>query len=242
LINEEDAAMPLAGGIMQYGHQCGMIWGAALAAGAQAYRRLGPGPGAETNAVIASQRLVESFYALNSNINCRDITGLDKSSSAWRMLYYFLGKGGTLRCFNRAVTYAKASFKSIDTSLSEKNFEAPSPPVSCAAMVAKKMGASEMHAVMAAGLAGGIGLTGGACGALGAALWIRGINSLDLEGAKIEYQSPENEEVIDRFLKCTNSKFKCSRIAGRKFGDICDHASYLSSGGCSEIIEVLAAQ
>ena len=30
--------MPLAGGFMGYGYQCGMLWGAALAAGAQAYR------------------------------------------------------------------------------------------------------------------------------------------------------------------------------------------------------------
>jgi len=42
LETEENAAMPLAGGIMQYGYQCGMIWGATLAAGAQAYRLLGP--------------------------------------------------------------------------------------------------------------------------------------------------------------------------------------------------------
>ena len=33
---EEHAAGPLAGGIMQHGYQCGMIWGATLAAGAQA--------------------------------------------------------------------------------------------------------------------------------------------------------------------------------------------------------------
>jgi hypothetical protein len=29
--NEEHASDPLAGGIMQNGHQCGMIWGATLA-------------------------------------------------------------------------------------------------------------------------------------------------------------------------------------------------------------------
>jgi len=38
---EERAAMPFAGGIMQHGYQCGMIWGATLAAGAQAYRLVG---------------------------------------------------------------------------------------------------------------------------------------------------------------------------------------------------------
>ena len=33
--------MPLAGGFMGYGYQCGMLWGAVLAAGAQAYRIFG---------------------------------------------------------------------------------------------------------------------------------------------------------------------------------------------------------
>jgi hypothetical protein len=35
---EEKATIPLAGGIVNQGYQCGMIWGATLAAGAQAYR------------------------------------------------------------------------------------------------------------------------------------------------------------------------------------------------------------
>ena len=55
--------MPFAGGIANQGYQCGMLWGAALAAGAQAYRLFGPGPRAETEAIIAAQRLVESFRA-----------------------------------------------------------------------------------------------------------------------------------------------------------------------------------
>ena len=33
---EEKASMPLAGGIANMGYQCGMLWGAALAAGAEA--------------------------------------------------------------------------------------------------------------------------------------------------------------------------------------------------------------
>ena len=41
---EERAAAPLAGGIMNYGYQCGIVWGAALAAGAQAYRLYGASP------------------------------------------------------------------------------------------------------------------------------------------------------------------------------------------------------
>jgi hypothetical protein len=35
----EKAIDPLAGGILRHGHQCGMLWGAALAVGAEAYRK-----------------------------------------------------------------------------------------------------------------------------------------------------------------------------------------------------------
>jgi hypothetical protein len=234
--------MPLAGGIMQHGYQCGMIWGATLAAGAQAYRLLGPGPQAETKAIIAAQRLVESFRALNNNINCLEITGLDKSSSTMQMIIYFLIKGGTIGCFRRVTRYAQEAFSEINYALSETDIEAPSPPVSCAAMLAKKMGLSEMHTVMAAGLAGGIGLCGGACGALGAAIWIIGMNSIKEGAGKIDYKNPIGLDAIDRFLKCTDYEFECSEIVGRRFENVDDHASYLRDGGCSKIIEVLATK
>jgi len=239
---EENAVMPLAGGIMQHGYQCGMIWGATLAAGAQAYRLLGPGPQAETKAIIAAQRLVESFRALNNNINCLEITGLDKSSSTMQMIIYFLIKGGTIGCFRRVARYAQEAFSEINYALSETDIEAPSPPVSCAAMLAKKMGLSEMHTVMAAGLAGGIGLCGGACGALGAAIWIIGMNSIKEGAGKIDYKNPIGLDAIDRFLKCTDYEFECSEIVGRRFENIDDHADYLRGGGCSKIIEVLATK
>ncbi len=234
--------MPLAGGIMQHGYQCGMIWGAALAAGAQAYRLLGPGPQAETKAIIAAQRLVESFRARNNSINCLEITNIDKSSSTMQMITYFLIKGGTIGCMRMAARYAPVAFSEINTALSEEHIEAPSPPVSCAAMLAQKMGVSDMHAVMAAGFAGGIGLCGGACGALGAAIWIIGMNSSKEGVGKIDFKNPKAIDAIDRFMKCTDSEFECSKIVGRRFENIGDHADYLRDGGCSKIIEVLAVE
>ena len=234
--------MPLAGGIMQHGYQCGMIWGATLAAGAQAYRLLGPGPQAETAAVNAAQRLVESFRARNKNINCQEITNIDKSSSTMQMIMYFLIKGGTIGCMRMAAKYAPVAFSEINTALSEKHIEAPSPPVSCAAMLAQKMGVSDMHTVMAAGFAGGIGLCGGACGALGAAIWIIGMNSSKEGPVKIDFKNPKAIETIERFMKCTDFEFECSKIVGRKFENIHDHACHLRDGGCSKIIEVLATK
>ena len=66
--SEECAAMPLAGGMMQHGYQCGMIWGTTLAAGAQAYRLFGPGAQAETRAIVAAQGLVEAFRARHNTM------------------------------------------------------------------------------------------------------------------------------------------------------------------------------
>ena len=227
---------------MQQGYQCGMIWGATLAAGAEAYRLYGPGPQAETRAIIVAQRLVESFRVRNNSINCLELTGTKWQSpmQVLQVLKYFM-KGGAINCTRMAVRYAPAAFSEINTVLSDKHIEAPSPPVSCAAMLAQKMGASDMHAVMAAGLAGGIGLCGGACGALGAAIWIIGMN-YSKEDGKIDFKNPRATDAIDRFLKCTDSRFECSEIVGRRFEDVNDHAEFLRNGGCSKIIEVLAAE
>jgi hypothetical protein len=235
---EERAADPLAGGIM-HGYQCGMIWGAALAAGAQAYRVLGPGPQAEAAAVLAAQRVVESYRSVNKYINCRQVTELDMTKPSTRMMIRFILKGGIGKCFGGTARYAPLAFDDITAVLSDGQIEVPSAPVSCAALLAQKKGAPEMHQVMAAGFAGGIGLSGGACGALGAAIWIDGMNLLK-EGGKMSYKAPHVLDTIERFIKCTDYEFECSKIVGRKFEGIGDHASYLRDGGCLKIIEVLA--
>ena len=238
---EEEGTAPLAGGIMQHGYQCGMLWGTALAAGAEAYQRFGPGPQAETGAIMAAQRLVESFRVRHNHIDCLELTGVDwQNLSMQVMLKYFI-TGRVIRCFGMAGKYAPVAFDEINAALSEEHIEVPSPPVSCAAMLARKMGVSEMHAVMAAGFAGGIGLSGGACGALGAAIWIIAMNSRKEGASKMDFQNPRAMDAIDRFVECTDCEFECSKIVGRRFESIGDHAEYISNGGCSKIIEVLAA-
>jgi len=238
---EERAALLLAGGMMQHGYQCGMIWGAALAAGAQAYRLFGPGAQAETGAILASQRLVEIFRARNNTINCHDITNLDTSSTNLQMINYFLIKGGTIGCFRMTAEYAPDAFTVIDSVLAEKQFEVQCTPASCATLLAQKMGASDRHAVMAAGLAGGIGLCGGGCGALGAAIWIIGMNSIKNGAGKIEFKNPRAIDAIESFMECTDYELECSAIVGRNFANTDEHAGYLQEGGCSKLIEVLAA-
>ena len=158
-----------------------------------------------------------------------------------KLLKFFI-KGGPVICLRMIVGYAPEAFKEINTALSEINIEAPFPPVSCAAMLARKMGASDMHTIMAAGLAGGIGLSGSACGALGAAIWISGMTSITA-GADNKTLNSSTSNTVERFLKgAADFKFLCSEIVGWKFENIADHASYLNNGGCSEIIEDLASK
>jgi len=239
---EEQAAMPLAGGLMNHGYQCGMLWGATLAGGAQAYRLFGPGPQAETATILAGQRLAETFGARNNNeINCLEITHMNMQGRIQiSKLLKFLIKGGPVICLRMIVGYAPDAFRDINSALSGKHNETISSPISCAAMLAQKMGASDMHAVMAAGFAGGIGLSGGACGALGTAIWINSMNSIK-EGASNKVINSRASDSIERFLKSASDfKFECSEIVGRKFENVSDHADYLRNGGCSKIIEVLA--
>ena len=73
---------------------------------------------------------------------------------------------------------------------------------------------------MAAGLAGGIGLSGGACGALGAAIWLIEMARVTEGGGNVEFNSPEATEAIDRFVQSTDCEFECAKIAGRKFVDV----------------------
>jgi len=247
---EEGAVAPLAGGIMGNGYQCGMLWGAALAAGAQAYQLLGPGAQAEAEAVSCTQKLVESFLARNKYINCSELTDLNlklmnskeasKRSLAAQGLK-FIFKGGPIVCFSMSAYYARAAFNEINTGVGRNPVEAPASPVSCAALLAQKMGASDLHVVMAAGFAGGIGLSGGACGALGAALWIAGMKYSQEKGVKIGYENPIGMAVIEKYLESADYEFECSKIVGRKFENVTDHASYLHQGGCTKIIDALAA-
>jgi hypothetical protein len=243
---EEHAAMPLAGGIEQMGYQCGQLWGAALAAGAQAYRLFGSGSQAEAAAVIATQRLVDAFRTRYKATDCLELTGLNlrdgEARAQTKQMLKFFAKGGPIRCFSMSAGYARAAFGEINAAFAADQLEAPAPPVSCAALLAQKMGASDLQTVMAAGLAGGIGLSGGACGAIGAAIWLIEMRRAQDGTAKVEYNSPEATEAIDRFLKSTDYEFECARIVGRKFEDAGDHACYVREGGCARTLEALAAQ
>ncbi len=230
---EEHAAAPLAGGIVSQGYQCGMVWGSALAAGSEACRRFGAGGAAEAAAIVASQRIVESFRARNGAVDCFDVTGTDMRSKG--QVWKFLLTGKPIGCFSMAARYAPVAVAAIGDTLDNPPAEVPDAPVSCAALLARRLGASDEHAVTAAGLAGGIGLSGGACGALGAAIWLDAMRG----GGDFKATEARATRLVDRFLKASGYRFECAEIAARRFADTADHAAYLRGGGCAAILDAL---
>ena len=58
---EELAADPLAGGLMKTQNQCGMLWGSALVAGAESFRRHKNHGQSIAMAIIGTQHIVESL-------------------------------------------------------------------------------------------------------------------------------------------------------------------------------------
>ncbi len=231
---EEHAAAPLAGGIVRNGYQCGMVGGAALAAGAEAYRRLGGGHRAEAASLVAARRIVESFRAQNGAVDCFDLTETDFGST--RQLWKYLLSGKPIRCFRMAARYAPVALAETRAALGEVAADAPPAPPSCSALVASRRGAADLHAGLAAGFAGGIGLSGGACGALATAVW------LDAMTGGGDYKAVESRatRVVERFLEASGRRFECSEIVGRRFADVADHAAHLRGGGCAGILEALA--
>ncbi len=234
---EEAGAAPLAGGIAQQGYQCGIVWGAALAAGAEAHRRHGSGPQAEAAAMRASQEVTEAFRERNGSIDCLELTDTDWTKRS-QMLMNFL-KGGPITCTMMSVRFAPEACDQIHDSLAVEAVEPSCTPASCAATLVKRLGYSDEHATMAAGFAGGVGLSGGACGALGAAAWIIGMEAAE-EGTKYAEVNARVSQVIDAFVKSSDFEFECSEIVGRTFEDIDDHSRHVHSGGCSEILDTLA--
>lgn len=139
--------------------------------------------------------------------------------------------------FSHTARFPPEAIIEINKALSEADVQAPTPPVSCASVLAQQMGASEMQMVMAARFAGGIGLSGGACGALGAAVWLTSMESIEGGASKIDYNNPWVLEAIDRFVNSSDYEFESSEIVGPRFEDVSDHAAYLREGGCSQIIK-----
>lgn len=233
----EKAADPLAGGIMQLGHQCGMLWGSALAVGAESRRRTDNPHKATAMAINATRSVMDEFYAKKRTHDCYEITRTD-FTSGFQMFRYMIF--GAHSCFRMAKKVGPGIAKAAEEGLAQSHNSLPGKCLSCATETAKKMGATEEQAAMAAGLAGGMGLSGNACGALGAAIWLKTLQSGADGDLKANMKNPAAKKTLDRFYEASGFKILCRAITERNFATPAGHTAFIEKGGCKEIIEALA--
>ncbi|MCP4219268.1 MAG: C_GCAxxG_C_C family protein [bacterium] len=239
LDTEERASDPLCGGMMGKGCQCGMLWGAVLAVGAESFRRYETNGQAIAKAVTATQHLMASFKKRTGSVDCRDVTHCDLSN-IFGPVKLILFKSWT--CLSLSKKWAPEAIQAANEGLALEQTQDPGQPISCACEVAKKMGASDEETASVAGFAGGMGLSGNACGALGAAVWLKSIAwaKVPENSKKSPNDNPKAKETLKAFYAETGSEILCEKISGRRFKTMDDHTEFIKNGGCEALINVLA--
>lgn len=235
---EECAADPLAGGIAQQGYQCGMLWGSSLAAGAESYRRNKNAGLAIGITIKTVQNLMESFSNRTGHSDCFDITSCDFKSKLG--VVKLLISGRFLNCFKLAEKWAPEAIQAAEKGLSSEYDDLPQSVKSCASEVARKMGANDEEMVMVSGFAGGLGLSGNACGALSAAIWMNTLEMCKKQNVKSAFRNPNAAKILETFYKTTDYEILCEKITGRNFKTIDEHTEFIEQGGCDKLITILA--
>ncbi|MGI9531605.1 C-GCAxxG-C-C family (seleno)protein, partial [Lutimonas sp.] len=229
---------PLSGGIMQEGYQCGMLWGVSLAVGAEAYKTCAHTSQAIIVAIEASKLLMESFIAKEHTSQCIEITDCNFKNNLSFAKYMISGR--FLHCFQLAEDWAPQAVKKARESLALKphNFNFS---MSCATEVAKKMGASDKEAIMVAGFAGGLGLSGSGCGALSAAIWMHALSWCRDHKKGSAMKNARAGELLSSFLVQHEGQFTCEEICSKQFSGVDEHTNYLMKGGCHQLISDLSS-
>ena len=238
LENEEHAADPLAGGILQQGYQCGMLWGASLAVGAESFRRCGDRDRAIGMAIKATQHIMKSFINRTNTADCSEITDCNWSNKFSIAKYFFSGKFWA--CYKLAEKWAPEAIQSAIEGLSLDQTDLPKQPISCASEFVRKMGATDEEMVMVTGFAGGLGLSGNGCGVLSAAIWMSTLTRIREQNYKASLSDPIAERILKTFYEATGYEMECHKITGKCFKMIDDHTEFIKSGGCDKLINGLA--
>jgi len=238
LEQEEKASDPFAGGILQQGYQCGLLWGATMAIGAESFRRnenLGISIG---QTIRTTQLLLKSFVKQTNSIECEDITEIDFSKKLGLAKFFFTGK--FLSCYTLADKCAPDAINSVKEGLSLDTSDINEETFSCASEVIKEMGGTEKEMAMVAGFAGGLGLSGSACGALSAAIWKTILELVKKDDWKASMSDTDSDRILKRFYEATDYKMECSEICGRSFKTFDEHTDFIRNGGCEKLINIMA--
>lgn len=253
----EQAIHAFSGGFMHSGAACGLLTGAALAAGFLAKERFHDEETRIEATLYATIMLAQAHPELTTSINCKDITEVSLTTLGGRLSYLLKGKGSL--CGRLHIKWASQAHEIIEKAFIEFNENRSKKNcANCAVATLKKLGPSfgmsVEDATVVAGLAGGVGLLGNVCGALAAGVFALSAapylrqtqesRDSQIRGALQElwgsaYQGPAKQlqqDFNERFSEVT-----CSKIVGRKFLDIDDHANFISEGGCKEVIEFVTS-
>ncbi|MBD3316953.1 MAG: hypothetical protein GF344_14285 [Chitinivibrionales bacterium] len=240
---QERATETLGAGLLITGNQCGFLWGTSLAAGAEAYRKFSDKKKASIMAILSSQQIVASFRKTAKSLNCRDITGYDLSKKLDMAKFYLksIRQGLVFNpCFNLAEKWAPQAIKSVHEGLADGDYNPNTQSDNCASKVVEMMGGNDEEQVLVAGFAGGVGLSGNACGALGAAIWMKSLQWCRENPNKACLTNPEAKKTMEAFQKATNAKMKCSAVCGSNFSSLEEHAAFVADGGCEDVLNKLA--
>ncbi|MEQ9063254.1 MAG: C-GCAxxG-C-C family protein [Vicingaceae bacterium] len=233
----ERAADPLAGGIFQNGYQCGMLWGSSLAVGAEAYRTYPEIEMAIPITVLATQNIMKSYSESEDTFLCKDVTQCDFKNK-WSFAKYMIS-GRFLYCFKLAEKWAPKAIEAAKKGLNHDQSSVVFSSSNCASETARRLGASKEQMVMVAGFAGGLGLSGSACGALSAAIWMRTIKWCTENPKKTSMSNPYAKATIEEFDQATDGRILCADLANRSFNTFEDHIEYMKEGGCANLITAL---
>ena len=186
---------------------------------------------------------MDSFLKTAKSVDCRDIIRFDLTNKSdmerfMKTSFYDIENSP---CFNLAEKWAPEAIQSAKEGLSHKQTDVPQLSISCASEVAKKMGASDEEMVMVAGFGGGLGLSGNACGALGAAIWMKNLAWCRKHpGESLPYfDDPNTDETLEAFFGVTGSEILCRKISGQCFKTIGDHTEFIKHRGCNKLINAL---
>jgi hypothetical protein len=104
------------------------------------------------------------------------------------------------------------------------------------------MGATDEEIVMVAGFAGGLGLSGNACGALAAAIWMKTLDWCKKRPHKTPpyFNNTFAKKTLKTFYSLTDSEILCGKITKQKFESADDHSEFIKNGGCKTLINDLS--
>ena len=209
-----------------------------MAVGAESFRRHDDAGLATAVAIRATQEVMKSFENRTKCIDCEDFTKTDFKNKLSFAKYMVTGK--FLSCYKLAGKWAPEAIEAATEGLSKEQTDFALSPVSCASEVVERMGANDEEMIMVAGFAGGLGLSGGGCGALSAAIWMNILKLLRKGKWKPSFSDSDSEKFIQIFYEATNYEMECQKISGKRFASLDEHTEFIQSGGCNTLIKVLA--